>query len=119
MKKSTAIGSALVAIGDLHALIGRTELSIICPFGGETPNVANYCLSQENYYLALSFTGLASVVVGFGIVIVGSSSLLKRSKKIVDSQIPKDHQKGKQSKHDPKFGGLGENESKPIRELWI
>lgn len=75
------LGSFLAAIGIGLLFYGRTVISIICPFGGETPRVGNYCLTHENYYLALMWSGLGSVIVGIGLVIAGV--LAKSSKKIV------------------------------------
>jgi hypothetical protein len=75
------LGSFLAAIGIGLLFYGRTEISIICPFGGETPSVANYCLTHENYYLALMWSGLGSVIIGIGLVVAGV--LTKSRKKIV------------------------------------
>jgi hypothetical protein len=75
-----AYGVFLIATGVVLAVYGRTEISIICPFGGETPGVANYCLTHQNYYFALLLTGLCSVIVGIGLVAV--TALSKGRKKV-------------------------------------
>ena len=65
-------GVVIVVIGVAFILFEKMELSKICPFGGETPDVAAYCLAHENYYIALFWLGLIAIIAGIFLFILGS-----------------------------------------------
>lgn len=75
-----ALGSLLVVAGIILVIYGQTELSIIPTFGGETFDLVNYWLANENHYTALLRSGLISVISG--IALVSLVPVLKRRKNV-------------------------------------
>lgn len=76
-KKTTflAIGALLVVVGILLMLYERMEISVICPFGGETPSEAAYCLTHEGYYGNLALGGLVTIIFGVAFIALKAASV--------------------------------------------